>query len=342
MKRKERKWNKKAVLFSLISVLFAVLFITLYSQKFSTVSEDRIPGSNIRIKVMDTYVRNFEIYSGDSIKVSTYRTLDAITRYQFTKKQFLTDYKEFNTTFYNCMKCGYINCTNRIAANDCKLGQYYLEARLDNLSNISNDQLNIKTTYQINSISIQQRLAFEVEVKVNMSYNITDNSDGKYYAKWDREFVITQPLSIIGLPDPKGNINDSTDTYNRTIKRYAGICEYDEACWLDKANTIQFYIDKSFRLYRNSTSFLQRYWNDNNASNCCGIEAILYPSDLPAPADGNRSYIDHYYWNNTYSCSGGMTISTYLLNGDQVSLDSSTASRYGLTGSDISSVVCRP
>ena len=51
-----RKLHRKAVLFSLISVLFSVLFITIFSQNFNTLYEDRIPGSDIRIKVIDTYV----------------------------------------------------------------------------------------------------------------------------------------------------------------------------------------------------------------------------------------------------------------------------------------------
>jgi hypothetical protein len=202
--------------------------------------------------------------------------------------------------------------------------------------------LNIKTTYHINSISIEQRLAFEVEVKVNISYNITDSSDENYYARWSKETIITQPISIIGLLEPTGNINDSTDTYNRTIQRYNGICEYDDSgtCW-NKTNTQQFYQDISFRLQKNSTSFLQRYWNDNSPSSCCGIETILHPSELHFPPNVNQSYIEHYYWNNTRGCDGGLTISVYNLSYNNVSLDSGTASRYGLTDSDVVGIVCR-
>jgi hypothetical protein len=339
---KYKKLRKKAVLFSLISVLFSVLFITIFSQNFNTLYEDRIPGSNIRIKVIDTYVRNFETYLGDSVKVSTYRTLDALTKYNYNRQAFFSDFNNFNQTFRNCMICNHVDCNN-LASTDCGLGQYYLEARLNNITNLSNEELNIKTTYKINSINIEQRLAFEVEVKINVSYNITDKSDENYYAKWSKEILLTQPISLIGLLEPTGNINDTTNTYNRTIKRYKGVCEYDDSggCW-DSDTTQQFYQDISFRLQKNSTSFLQRYWNDTSPSSCCGIETILHPSELPMPADGNRSYMEHYYWSDIYKCSiPGMTISIYLLNGDRVSLDSGAASRYGLTESDIVGIVCR-
>jgi len=339
LKLKKLKLSRKAVLFSLISVLFSVLFITIFSQNFNTLYEDRIPGSNIRIKVIDTYVRNFETYLGDSTQVSTYRTLDAITNYSYNKHKFFADFNSFNKTFHDCMICNRVDCSN-VGSDSCGLGLYYLDARLRNITTLSNQQLNINTTYHINSISIEQRLAFEVEVTINISYNITDNSDEKYYAKWSKETIITQPVSIIGLLEPTGNINDSTDRYNRTIKRYKGICESNDACW-NAVNTEEFYKDYSFRLYQNSTSFLQRYWNDNSPSSCCGIETILHPSELPVPPDGNRSYIEHYYWNDAYTCSGGKTISVYNISYDNVSLDSGTAARYGLTDSDVVGIVCR-
>jgi hypothetical protein len=338
---KSKKLSRKAVLFSLISVLFSVLFITIFSQNFNTLYEDRIPGSNIRIKVMDTYVRNFETYIDDSVKVSAYRTLDAVTRYGYSQNKFFADFYSFNKTFHDCMICNRVDCSNA-GSSSCNLGSYYLDARLWNITNLSNKELNIKTTYHINSVSIEQRLAFEVEVKINISYNITDNSDENYYARWSKETVLIQPISIIGLLEPMGNINDSTDRYNRTIKRYQGICEYDDSgsCW-NNDTTQQFYQDVSFRLQKNSSSFLQRYWSDNSPSSCCGIETILHPSELPIPPNGNNSYVEHYYWNYTYGCSGGKTISVYLLNGDKISLDSNTASRYGLTDSDIVGIVCR-
>ena len=105
-----KPFKRKAVLFSLISVLFAILFITLFSQSFNTLYEDRIPGSNIRIKVMDTYTRNFERYIGESIKISTYKALNNITIYnrEHNSNRFFIDSQEFNDTFENCMICGYI------------------------------------------------------------------------------------------------------------------------------------------------------------------------------------------------------------------------------------------
>jgi len=332
-----QKFKKKAILFSLISILFAILFITLFSQSFSSVYEDRLPGSNIRIKVIDTYTRNFEKYVGDSIKVSSYKTLDAITIYRYTHGRFFNSFKEFNNTFHECLICGYTNCSNQTTIYDCNTTSYDLKARLDNLTELSKNQLNIKTDYIINSVDIEQKYAFEIEVRVNISYNITDNSAGEHYAKWSKQQVITQQVSIVGLLDPKGYLNDSTNTYHRAIKRYRGICEFNESCW-DTGTVEEFYKENSFRFYDGGASFLNRYWNNMTQSDI-GIETILHPTELN-PLDKNNTYIDNVYWEGIRTCEEGKKIVSILLDSEDVHFDQETAARYHVANS--STIYCTP
>lgn len=329
--------NKKAIMFSLISVLFAVLFITIFSQKFSDINEERLPGSNMRIKIIDTYIRNLDIYIGDSIKISTYHTLDSITNYS-RKNGFFSDKSAFDAAFYNCMTCGYVDCSNQSAAKNCSLDQYYLKFRLDNITALSLEQLNIDTVYNINSISITQHHPFEVEVTVNLSYNVTDNSSHTYYAHWNKQLIITRPVTIIGLLDPTGYINDSGNNYTRRIIRYAGDnvtapCEFDPSCW-NYTNTEIFYNSKTFRDTPTGTSFLQRYWNDYNQSDW-GIETILHPSELTNP-NKNNSYIDHYYWSGLYTCNSGKIIVNLTFNSNEdIHLDNGTATWYQLRNNSV-------
>jgi len=322
------KLRKKAILFSLMSILFSILFVTIFSQNFTSTYEDRIPGSNIRIKVMDIYTRNLETYIGNSIKISAYRTLDAITEYRKTQALgFFSDSGEFNLTFSECMRCGYVNCTAiPNSANNCSIYPYDITSRLENIKNISKEELNIRMNYTINNITIHQNYPFEVEVIVNITYNITDDSGEEYYARWDKSRLISQSVTIIGLLDPAGYLNDTSDKYDRTIKRYSGNCGEASSCW-NPTTTEQFYNESSFRYDRyRGTSFLQRYWNDNNASDCCGIETILHPGELTNP-NKDISYIDHYYWNKIYSCGNGDTMYNVTLGNDNVSLDINTTLR---------------
>ncbi|HYD03580.1 MAG TPA: hypothetical protein VEC16_04730, partial [Alphaproteobacteria bacterium] len=236
---KNRRRAKKALLFSLISLLFSALFITLFSQNILTTQEDRIISSNIRVKVIDTYVRNFEVYLGDSVRVSSYKTLDAITVYRDSSgTKFFASRDQFRSAFNNCMMCGYFDCTTN--ATSCGLNGDHLTAKIENVVNLSLHQLNINTTYAIHSINITQNYPFEVEVTINLSYNVTDNSGVNNYARWNRTQVITESVTIIGLLDPLGYMNDSTNTYARRINS-TQICDIGETCW-DFTNTQAFYL----------------------------------------------------------------------------------------------------
>ncbi len=324
----DMKKNKKAILFSLISALFSVLFITLFSQSF-LIQEERMPGSNIRIKVMDVYTRNFEKYLGDSIELATYKTLEGMTLRRDVTGTFFADSGAFNRSFYNCMMCGYFNCSLPNPTNNCSLGQNDLTSSINNITQLSLEQMNIKTDYIINSIEIYQMYPFEVEVAVNISFNITDASAGETYAVWHKEKIINQSVQIIGLLDPAGKILD--DEYSRRIKKYSGPCEFNQSCWSD-TTTASFYQSESFRYSGNSTSFLQRYWNENTKSVCCGIETILHPGEL-TPLEEDNSYIDQYYWSGENSCANGYLILNITLGGDEVHLDEFTATRYGVVAS---------
>jgi hypothetical protein len=322
------KKNKKAILFSLISVLFSMLFITLFSSNFSLNQEDMIIGSNIRIRVMDIYTRNFETYLGDSLKISSYKTLDALTIYLYGHGMFFSDRSEFERAFSECIKCGYVDCSSKIPGNNCSLGDDNINSRIINISQLSLEQLNIHTEYVILGINITQNYPFEVEVTMNISYNITDATSGDEYAKWSKNRLITQSVPIIGLLEPVGKVYD--DTYNRRILKYSGICEFNATCW-NPLNTESFYNESSFRYYVNGTSFLQRYWNDDSDSDCCGIETILHPFELSVFLP-RRSHIDHYYWNNENGCNQGVRVVNTTINNEHVYLDQYTALRYGLDG----------
>jgi len=333
------KMKKKAILFSLISVLMSILFITLFSQTFSTVLEDRIPGSNIRIKVIDVYTRNFENYASESIKISTYRVLESLTS-RGSSQGFYTDQNDFNRKFYNCMTCGTFDCSGSVL-QQCPMGTsgYDLNSRMKNISDLSLAQLNIKTEYKIHNVTIRQDYPFEVEVTINISYNITDNSGSGYYAKWIKNKVITQSVSIIELTDPLANIS-SYGNVSRKITKYNGVCVFNETCW-NLANTITFYNSNDYRYYVGGVGFLQRYWNDLTPSSCCGLERIMHPTEFKTafPVYRNNSYIDHYYWNGTNNCSFGKILN-YTFNGDSVSLDEETAARYKI--SSYGTELCKP
>ena len=328
--------NRKAIIFSLMSVLFAILFITVFSQNFHSSPEDSIPGSNIRIKVLDTFTRNFENYVGDSIRVSTYMTLESMTKYRALNGGFFADQNSFNQAFSNCMICGTYNCAPGPSCTGNP--SYDLNTSIATIANLASIDMNINTQYKINSVSVTQTYPFEVEVSVDISYNVTDNS-GNYYARWSKNSVINQSVSIIGLRDPLGYIN-SSGNYNNPITMYTGDCQFSGGCW-NIANVTVFYKQDSYRYYSNGTNFLERYWQGIASSSCCGIENILHPNQLSSPLNINNTFVDNYYWSNQYRChnTNGTKMLNITIAGDTISMDEITAGRYGIASNG--TVICQ-
>jgi hypothetical protein len=317
--------HKKSVLFTLISLLVAVLFVTTFSTNAPVVDVERTPATNMRITIIDTYVKSFERYAEDSLDIATYRTLDALYNYSATRRTFFSDRNTFQGAFSQCLICGKINCTvalpvscgGPIEGND-------LDIMLKNISSIALANLNIFTNYSINSVNISQSSAFAVDVVMNLSFNVSDVSKDNY-ASWRKNIVVKQSVPITGLKDPATGIN-SGKTYIKTIKRTT-ICEYNLSCW--NTNTaLQFYISQEFRNVINGTSYLERFWNSTNSS-CpnCKIESFLNTSI----AVNNNSYVDTAYWTGKYGCGPGFTIPLYKINYPSTFiLDEATAIFYGI------------
>ncbi len=327
---------KKAILFTLISVLFSALFISLFSEDYSTSITESIPSTNIRIKVLDTYTRNFDKYTDHAFEIATYKTLESITQYNKIQGRFLPNEQSFNDTFENCITCGLMDCNIPLSpACQDPISGYDLNKSLTNISDLARSELNINTTFKINSVEITQKLPYEVEVTLNLSYNVSDNAGGDY-ALWERNRVTTQKVSIIGLSDPL--FYPSTDgLMNRQIIRYTGSCEFNESCW--NVTNVKYMFDRAeYRFSVLGTSYIQRFWNSSTASACCGLESFLNSTMLGNWVRVNNSFVDHYYWAGNYSCQGTPGETPIIIFNNiytNFSLDEETASRYNIINDGI-------
>jgi hypothetical protein len=326
--------KKKAVLFTLISLLLASMFIALFSAQYQYNLEDRASASNTRVKVMDTYVKNFETYVDDSLQISSYKTLDALYSYIVGRNSFFSDSAEFNNTFYNCLACGYLNCTTKATSCPAPIAGNDLGTMLSNITMLANQTLNIATDYTINSVSVYQVRPFEVEVDLDISYEVSDISSSDY-AEWNIRKIIHQTISIQNLYDPLTALN-TKNNYRKIIKP-TNICAdatVNDTCW-NMNNTILFYNSQEYRQYYNGTNYLNRFWNKTVSSGYSGIESFLNVSYV----SGNNTYVDTYYWNGKYSCpSSNITILEFNFVNPGFRLDAYTAGRYNIT--DYGKIVC--
>ena len=224
-----------------------------------------------------------------------------------------------------------MNCSTKIFDEYCDGS---LDSYLEQISTSANMNLNIDTKYVINSINITQEYPFDVEVRLNITYNISDKGDPTF-ASWDKNEMIAQTVSIINLKDPLVGVN-TNGTFERKIVR-TNICSANDTCW-DINKMTQFYSLKEYRHYVNSSSYLQRFWNDSSQSACCGLETLLDKSVISFSK--MASYTDHTYWNASFDCSNPDSIKVLEINATAYGfkLDEATAARYYVTESGV--VVC--
>lgn len=301
--------HKKAIIFSLIAVLLAILFISLYTTQFTVQGDEGTIATATRAKVIDTYVRNFEKYTESSLKIATYRNLDSLTKQQIIDPtwsdgviglKFYEDEDTFTRVFINCATCGYVDC-NTPSVNTCSPDNknYGVEQFLNNISQLAQEHMNINTTYTITIETIEQDSPFEVVVNATIAYVISDLIDANHF-RWNNTKTISVRVPINGLLDPMTSIY-SNGTYNYSITP-TNICKYNESCW-NLVTATQFYKAQEFRDMSNATAYLSRFWESGQItpSECCGIEAFLNISKLNVTE--NNSYIDHEFWAGTHQCN---------------------------------------
>jgi hypothetical protein len=325
--KKIKNIKNKAILFTLISLLFSALFILIYSYNFSPPKDYGLQSQEVRIRILDAYLQGFEDYVVECLRISSYAAFNHLYNHLATNGFFAGE-DEFNYAFFNCISCGLMNCSDPISIPCQGMADKNLNLMLGNFSSIAYSQLNILTNYSIESARVYQEYPFDVEVSLTISYNVSDAVEDNY-ARWLRTSQINQTVHISGFMDPL-IVARTAGVFELPIVE-TSICKYNESCW-NADTTKSFYDSQEFRYYRNGTSYLQRFWNDDVPSACCGLEHLLEVSPV-GPAYGNNSYIDHYFWQGIYDCDNGAT-SVKIMQIDYVTpgfkLDEITLARYNL------------
>ncbi|MEM4260231.1 MAG: hypothetical protein QXG00_03270 [Candidatus Woesearchaeota archaeon] len=164
-----------------------------------------------------------------------------------------------------------------------------------------NDNMNIKTSYTVNSITLNQSSPMNVEVKLNISYLVNDT-----YAYWKANKLFNIIIPIEGLKDPLYGVNSQNNdilNYNKYIKKFKIDPEL-QYIWSIENNITAFSNIVNNNLYFWSSrgpSFLSRLVNSTEPSVCCGLESLIDP-DWIYNLQGNNVYsVDFIFFNDTMS-----------------------------------------
>jgi len=318
--------SKKAVIFTLISVLFAALFVSLFTYDYGSDSSLQIEAVNTRVRVLDDYVKNFQKYTEESLAISSFSTLNSMYTLMLKQGRFYVNSSDFNNTFRNCMTCAYTDCTTRIIPCP-NMQNRTLTFLVNNITTLARNKLNIRTDYSIKSIEVYQSYPFDVEVDVVVEFKISDVLESEY-ASWNMTKTLHQTILIGMFSDPLIGLN-TNDTLKRTITQYDGACAYNQTqtCW-NLNITKAFYNSNQYKYFNNGTNYLERFWNGTTPSSCCGIESFINVS----VASGNNSYVDNYYWTGAYRCPINGNVTLLRIGGiaPGFTLDYPTAVRYNV------------
>ncbi|MBN2422470.1 hypothetical protein JXB41_04545 [Candidatus Woesearchaeota archaeon] len=285
---KKIRENKKAIFFSMLSLLLSSLFIVMYSHSLQVPVSNDIFIINTRVYLLDNYINTFEEYTKESINIVAYKTFEAMNR-EIADDGFFDSEEEVKTTFRECA----LN-NNSILSSKCPgLEGSTLVDFLDRMVGQGRN-IHINNNYTINSLSVSQETDHEhVDIILNITYFINDS-----YASWNITKILVINFPLKGIKDPYyyGNSNGNAERKMSFSPTYVG------GTW-DAALFTDLYNNGRYRLCRNCSSFLMRFANLTSESYCCGVESIVNASDVPAK---DTSYVDRHYWaNKQYSCVSG-------------------------------------
>jgi hypothetical protein len=293
--------NKKGVVFTILAIAIAVFFTLVFSARIEKPIDYKTEVLETRINVLSDYLNNFYDYAESAASVSGYSALKGIITD-------LNDMKALGIYFNPNFEEQYTNCTligNLTSSEKCpnminKTITYYL----DNIKDIVEDKLIIKSNYTINSINVTQVEPFSVELTLNISLDINDS-----YANLSDTRVIVSSVSIQGLLDPLYLIYG---TYNQTIDRTTIPKSGGEvgAQW-NYTDLQQLYNNHEYKQALNGISFINRIKGDlSPPPSYLGIESFVNLTNpgviaklAASPYPQNYSLVDYLFWtDNTRSC----------------------------------------
>lgn len=321
--------NKKGVVFTITAIAIAVFFTIIFSARIEKPIDYKTEVLETRINVLSDYLNNFYDYAESAASVSGYSALQGIITD-------LNDMRAYNSNFEE----QYTNCTltgNLSSSKECpdmtnKTITYYL----DDFKVIVEDKLNIRSNYTINSINVNQREPFIIELILNISLDINDS-----YANLSDTRVIVGSVSIQGLLDPLYLING---TYNQTINRTNIPKKGGEigGQW-NYTDLQELYYKHQYRQYYDGISFINRIKGDFSPSEF-GIESFVNHTDpnVISRINDNNSMVDYLFWLNSTLCentSRKVKIINYAIIDSSgypkdFQLDVDHADRFNISGQD--------
>jgi len=269
--------NKKGVIFTVMAIVIAIFFTVLFSGRVEKPLDYKVPVVETRITVLNGYMNNFFDYAEVTGSISGYSSLQGIIT-DITVSGYNAN---FESEYLYCMETGNLT-TSQVCPNMInKTIIYYL----DSIKTLAEDELNIKSNYVINSISMAQTTdAFSMEVYINLSLDITD-----VLANLSDTRVMTSTVRLEGIEDPLYIVQG---TYSNIIRKTS--LRRAEGDW-KQGDLVQLFNNRTYKNYKDGVSIINRI-KGNLSANVYGIESFV--DNNLVVYDINDTMVDFWFWDN--------------------------------------------
>ncbi|MBU1198744.1 MAG: hypothetical protein KKF46_06525 [Nanoarchaeota archaeon] len=268
--------NKKGIVFTILSIVIAIFFTITFSARTEKPLDYHVDITNARITVIHSYTENFFDYAELSSSISGYSALQGVIEDLNNMNAYNPD---FETQYVNCVETGMLT-DSKVCPNMINKTLYYY---LNKIKNLTQQEFNLESSYEIRNISVNQTKPFSIELRMNITLNITDA-----YANASDTRILTSSVDINGLLDPVYLINGTyNQTINQTSLRRAGK-------W-NSTDLIQLYNNHEYREYNNATKFIDRIKGNFTPSNL-GIESFVNHTHPDVSYDENDTMVDYLFW----------------------------------------------
>ncbi len=288
---KIRSIKKKGIFFTFISLTIAAVFILLYTPQADITLQKDTQSIRSRINDINSYANDLEhAYYETVLRATTHKAILSLILYMNSTGNYLAN---FNASFSEVMINGTIN---GLPIDSITKKKIMSNNTLINWTNIliktSQDTHNINVSVRINKVSAFQTKPWNVDSMLNIDYDVKSN-----VAQWKKSNVtIMTTISIEGLPDPYYIIN-TNKKHAPEVKRSSVEFNKWNLTYVREhlRNTTYVHWQDS-----EAPSFLMRFTNTIEASNCCGIESLVDPNKISQP-DQRESYVDYLFWTHEYN-----------------------------------------
>ncbi len=319
--------NKKGVFFTFIAILLVMVLMMVFNPQTETSFDKDFPSLKTRVSKIDNFITEFEaVYLERILQSATYKALISLTYYMDQRDSFLTD---LQGDFKEVVLFGTIEGGTKIddiTGEDIMKNSTLLNWT-DKIKAIAKDNLNIDMNITVTDVSINQSTPWLVDVMLSLDYTVSSET-----AFWRRENVLIKTkLGTGNLYDPLYYVNTDGVYEKKVVQTNIRLGEWN-------ATALKQFIrnDTYFRWQgTNASSFLMRFTNTFEPSQCCGIESVVNPNNI-APSDVIESYVDYHFWNDTYEdqCEKLYNITEIWDEFDGFKLDFDYTIKYNVTGGE--------